>query len=176
MVKGLYGVVGCPLAISAAEAAEKCPFKPIPAAEMPGLALDSLYQDVKARIPKSAKCDDIEQLYCSYVDQYAYEITFSEVTEMRLGKGPDRLHYLKTAARERGGKLPFGVLWSDSQAQVMKKVHALGATPKAGREDGRPIIRVLGCFAPGLGDPYSTEFTFTPQGRLAWVSQSTLWP
>lgn len=176
MKSGLYGVIGCLLAISAADAAEKCPFKPIPAAEMPGLKLESMYQDVKAQVPKSAKCEDWDQLYCSYVDRHGYELTFSDVTEAYGRKGPDRLHYLKTATRERGARLPFGVLWSDGQAQVMKKVRAFGAKPEGGRKDGRPIIRVIGCFAPGLGDPYGTEFTFTPQGRLDWVNQSVLWP
>lgn len=173
---GLYGVVGCLLAISAADAAEKCPFKPIPAAEMPGLKLDSMYQDVKAQVPKSAKCEDWDQLYCSYVDKRGYELVFSDVTQAYGREGPDRLHYMKTATRERGAKLPFGVLWSDRQAQVMKKVRALGAKPEADRKDGRPIILVLGCFAPGLGDPYSTVFIFTPPGRLAQVNQSTIWP
>lgn len=168
----LVWVVGA----SSGHATEKCPFKPIPAAEMPGLKLGSNYQDVKGQVPKSARCAEWEPMYCSYVDRYGYEITFTDFTAVYGREHPDRLHYMKTATRERGAKLPFGVLWSDDQAQVVKKVRALGAKPEAGREDGRPIIRVLGCFAPGLGDPYSTEFTFTPQGRLDWVNQSVLWP
>lgn len=172
----LAAMVGSVMAASSAQAAYKCPFKPIPAAEMPGLKLDSSYQDVKAQVPRSAKCEDWERDYCSYVDKYGYELTFSGLTQVHEREGPDRLHYLKQAKRARGGKLPFGVLWSDSQAQVLKKIRSFGAKPMADVEGGEPTVWVAGCFAPGLGDPYSTEFTFTPRGVLDRVNQSVLWP
>lgn len=158
---------------AAARASEICPFRQIRGEEMPGVRLDSWYSEIRRELPTSLKCSEDG---CQYIDEHGYHISLTPLAVWSPGHPADRYVYLKEAIRSRGGVLPYGVKWSDTREEVVRKARAAGKERRLIFDDDPDAISITGCMAPGLSDPFGTEFHFGRRGLLVRVKQSVLYP
>lgn len=169
MIRGALATVLVSLtAVPSVAAAELCSEKARRIIEMPGPRLGEFWRDLKVAVPATAGCEDRQKDGCSFIDSQGYEIAFA-FSEVRPGRRQfDREHFMKTAVRSRGGKLPYNVTWSDGPDAVVRRIKAVGSRFSAGAEKDGRWISAHGCET----DWSWTTFNFSKAGRLESVEQA----
>jgi hypothetical protein len=155
---------------------EVCATPYVVGSEMPGPRLGALYSALRRQDPTTPRCGPRSKLEsCTVLDRSGYLETFTEWTEQRPGGGADRDLVTREARREHRARLPYGVVWSDDQAEVMRKLKALKTDPSVSQEPSGPRINVPACFRNKHADGFWTDFRFDKAGHLVSVTQAVDW-
>lgn len=156
---------------------DRCPVPYIAVAHPPGPQLSRDLRQIKHLVPASAHCFDRRlEDSCEFVDVHGYLNVlgnFRKISE--ASEAEDRTLYMRIAERSRNTKvLPYGVVWSDRQSDVVRKLKALKQSPEVGLSKDRRMneVSVGGCWKDPMADGFWTNFQFGADGRLQRVEQA----
>lgn len=165
-------VFGAP---AVAAESDRCSIPYISIAHPPGPPLSSDLRQIKRLVPVSSHCFDRRFEDCEFVDVHGYLNFLGDFRRIsEASEAEDRTLFMRIAERSRNAKsLPYGVVWSDRQLDVVRRLKALKQSPDVGlSRDGRMNeVSVGGCWNDPLADGFWTNFQFGSDGRLQRVEQ-----
>ena len=151
------------IATSATAAATSCPD---PAKLFPGPALGADYTDRRPPPTGGVGCRSADDDGCQFVDRFGIRNSVSGWFDGDAKTPRIRVLFEREIPRKSGVSLPYGVKWSDSYREVLRKLRPYGGQVAA--RNSR-VIWIRGC-ADWAPNGYWLDFTFSVGGRLAETS------